>query len=220
MEDAVIKKKVDDFAKWMNLAAEAKKEIDKFKAEFQKQAEDLMKDKKVKQVEFWGTNNSKVTVTTTETLKLVSYNFLLKVIGEVLIKDFVKEEPQHKLSDPFKRLLTALFQGNYIEQPVDEVIAQISNDEKTRKTLKKKLKGNWEKDVDNLKAIAGLEDKEAEHYAFFVQEAINYDKIVNLLEAAGHHPGSVEFKAAIEKIRHAVVVEEGIKVGLECEIAV
>lgn len=220
MDEAILKAKVDEFAKWVNLAAEAKKEIDKFKADFQKQAEDLMKDKKVKQVEFWGTKNSRVTVTTTETLKLVSYHFLLKVIGEVLIKDFVKEEPQYKLSDPFKRLLTALFQGNYIEQPVDEVIAQISNDEKTRKTLKKKLKGNWEKDVENLKAIAGLEDKEAEHYAFFVQESINYDKIVHLLEAAGHQPDSVDFKAAIEKIRHAVVVEEGIKVGLECEIAV
>lgn len=217
MDEAILKAKVDEFAKWMNLAAAAKKEIDKLKAEFQKEAVELMKDKKVKQMEFWGTKNAKVAVTTTETLKLVSYNFLLKVIGEVLIKDFVKEEPQYKLSEPFKRLLTAIFQGDYMEQPVDDVIAQISDNEKIRKTLKKKLKGNWEKDVENLKAIAGLDDGEAEHYAYFIQEAKNYEKIAHLLEAAGHAQNSDGFKKALDNIRHAVVVEEGIKVGLESE---
>jgi len=217
MDEAVMKAKVDEFAKWVNLAAEAKKEIEKLKAEFQRQAVELMKDRKVKQVEFWGTQNAKVAVTTTETLKLVSYHFLLQVVGETLLKDFVKEEPQYKLSEPFKRLLTAIFQGAYVEQSVDEVIAQITGDEKTRKTLKKKLKGNYEKDVESLKVIAGLTDKDAEHFAYFVQEAVNYGKIVHLLEAAGYARNTEDFTKALDAIRHAVVVEEGIKVGLEAE---
>ncbi|MDQ7791233.1 MAG: hypothetical protein RDV00_03785 [Clostridia bacterium] len=217
MDEAVMKAKVDEFAKWVNLAAEAKKEIEKLKAEFQRQAVELMKDRKVKQVEFWGTQNAKVAVTTTETLKLVSYHFLLQVVGETLLKDFVKEEPQYKLSEPFKRLLTAIFQGAYVEQSVDEVIAQITGDEKTRKTLKKKLKGNYEKDVESLKVIAGLVDKDAEHFAYFVQEAVNYGKIVHLLEAAGYARNTEDFTKALDAIRHAVVVEEGIKVGLEAE---
>ncbi len=217
MDEAVMKAKVDEFAKWVNLAAEAKKEIEKLKAEFQRQAVELMKDRKVKQVEFWGAQNAKVAVTTTETLKLVSYHFLLQVVGETLLKDFVKEEPQYKLSEPFKRLLTAIFQGAYVEQSVDEVIAQITGDEKTRKTLKKKLKGNYEKDVESLKVIAGLADKDAEHFAYFVQEAVNYGKIVHLLEAAGYARNTEDFTKALDAIRHAVVVEEGIKVGLEAE---
>lgn len=216
MEQAAIKAKVDEFAKWVNLASAAKKEIEKLKADFQKQAVDLMKDKKVKQVEFWGSNNAKVAVTTTETVKLVSYSFLQKVIGE-LLKDFVKEEPQYKMSEPFKRWMTAIFQGDYVEQTVDKVIAQITDDEKTRKTLKKKLKGNWKKDMETLKIIAGLDDKEAEHFAYFVQEAKNYENIVHLLRAAGYEPGDEGFKAALEDIRHAVIVEEGIKVSLEAE---
>jgi len=217
MDEAVMKAKVDEFAKWVNLAAEAKKEIEKLKAEFQRQAVELMKDRKVKQVEFWGTQNAKVAVTTTETLKLVSYHFLLQVVGETLLKDFVKEEPQYKLSEPFKRLLTAIFQGAYVEQSVEEVIAQITGDEKTRKTLKKKLKGNYEKDVESLKVIVGLGDKDAEHFAYFVQEAVNYGKIVHLLEAAGYARNTEDFTKALDAIRHAVVVEEGIKVGLEAE---
>lgn len=215
MDEAVMKAKVDEFAKWMNLAAAAKKEIEKLKADFQKQAVELMKDKKVKQVEFWGSASAKVAVTTSESLKLVSYHFLLEIIGATLLKDFVREEPQYKLSEPFKRILTAIFQGDYMEQSADDVIAQISNDEKTRKTLRKKLKGNWEKDIENLKSIAGLDDKEAEHFAYFVQEAKNYEKIVHLLEAAGHERDGDGLKAAMDKIRHAVVVEEGIKVSLE-----
>lgn len=220
MDEAVIKLRVDEFVKWTSLMDEAKKEIEKLKAEFQKKAMELMKNKKVKQVEFWGTGNSRVAVTTTETLKLVSYNLLSKIIGETLIKDFVREEMQYRLSEPFKRILAAAFQGNYVEQSLNGVINQITADEKTKKALKKKLKGNWEKDVESLKIIAGLGKNEAEHYAYFIQEAVNYEKIVYLLEAAGHvrsDDGDNGFKSAMENIKHAVVVEESIKVSLERE---
>lgn len=219
MNEAVMKAKVDEYVKWVKLAAEAKQEIEKLKAEFQREAQELMKDKKVKQVDFWGSQNARVTVTTSETLKLVSYQFLLKAIGETLLKDFVKETVEYKLSAPFKRLLAAVFQGDYVEQSLDEVIAQISGDEKTRKTLKKKLKGNYKKDVEHLKAIAGLDDETAEYWAYFVHEAANWEKILHLLEAAGYKRGTAEFNEALEAIRHAVIVEEGIKVSLEAESA-
>jgi len=215
MDEAVIRNMVDDYIKWDSLLSEAKEEIEKIKGKFQELAIGDMKDKKVKQVEFWGNKNGKVVVTTTETLKLVSYNFLLQIIGEVLLRDFVKVDPQYKLSEPFKRILTSVFQGTYTDQSVDEIITQISDDIKVRKTLKKKLKGKWDKDVESLKVIAGLNDKEAEHYAYFIQEAINYDKIAHLLEAAGHKRNTDAFEVALEAIKHAVVVEEGIKVGLD-----
>jgi len=212
-----IKDKVDEYVKWDNLLAAAKKEIEKLKVDFQKRGLELMADRKVKQVEFWGNENNKVVVTTTETLKLVSYNFLQKVIGETLLKDFVREEPQYKLSEPFKRLLTAVFQGTYVEQPAQEIIAYLTDDEKTRAALRKKLKGNWEKDVKSLQIIAGLSREDAEHYAYFIAEAMNYEKIVHLLEAAGYEKDSDAFRAALDSLRHAVVVEEGIKIGVESE---
>ncbi len=212
-----IKAKVDEYVKWDNLLAEAKREIEKMKAEFQKKGLELMADRKIKQVEFWGNENSKVVVTATETLKLVSYQLLQDVIGERILKDFVKEETQYRLSEPFKRLLTAVSQGNYVEQPAQEIINQLTNDEKTRLALKKKLKGNWDKDVKSLQAIAGLGRDEAEHYAYFIQEAMNYEKMAHLLRAAGYEPGGQAFVAAMENVRHAVVVEEGIKVGVESE---
>ncbi|MCL6560891.1 MAG: hypothetical protein K6U74_19285 [Firmicutes bacterium] len=217
MDDAVVRAKVDEYVKWDSLLSAAKKEIEKLKADFQILGLEVMKDRKIKQVEFWGNEKGKVVVTTAETPKLVSYNFLRQVIGDVLLKDFVKEETQYKMTEHFKRIVTAIVQGTYMEQSVDQIIAQITGDEKVRKTLRKKLKGKWEKDVENLQVIAGLSKKDAEHFAYFVQEAVNYDKIVHLLEAAGHEKGSGAFEAALGAIKHAVVVEETVKVGIESE---
>lgn len=211
-----IAQKVDELSKWAALAEEAKKEIEKLKGEFQKLGVEELQDKKVKQVEFWGSNNAKVVVTCSESLKVVSHTFLLQTLGDVL-KDFAKEEITYKYSEPFKRILTALFQGTYIDQPVDSVIAQITEDDKVRKTLKKKLKGNWEKDVQTLQNVAGITQKDAEHFAFFIQEAVNYEKIVQLLKTAGHEPDTPSFDIAIQAVKNSVIVEEGIKVGVEAE---
>lgn len=217
MDDAVIKAKVDEYVKWDAFLRAAKKEIENLKADFQKQGLKAMEDKKVKQVEFWGSDNGKVVVTTAETPKLVSYNFLKQVIGEAVLKDFIKEEPSYKMTEHFKRIATAISQGAYVEQSLDDVISQISSDESIRKALKKKLKGKWDRDVKNLQAIAGLPAGEAEHFAYFVQEAVNYDRIVQLMGAAGHEEGSAAFDAALKTVKHAVVVEESIKVGVEYE---
>ncbi len=215
MDNAVLRAKVDEYVKWDNLLNAAKKEIELLKADLQKEAVTRMKDTKVKQIVFWGSGNSKVVITTSETLKLVSHQFLLRVIGADLLKDFVREETQYKLSEPFKRIMTAILQGAYVEQTVDDVLAQIDTDDKARKTLRKKVKGNWEKDIEHLKNIAGLEQKEAEHFAFFIQEAKNYEAIVNLMEAAGYKTGGEDFQKALDSLRHAAIVDEGLKIGLE-----
>lgn len=217
MDESLVKAKVDEFVKWDRLAAECKTEIEKLKGEFQKLGIEGMQDKKVKQVDFWGNNKAKVIVTCSESVKVVSHTFLLQILGDIL-KDFAKEDTNYKYSDPFKRILTAIFQGTYFDQPLDDVIAQITPDDTVRNVLKKKLKGNWDKDVETLKNM-GLSQKHAEHYAFFVQEAANYAKIVQLLEAAGHKKESPTFEVALQAIKNAVIVEEGIKVGVQSEIA-
>lgn len=216
MDDMSIKDKVDEIVKWSNLASECKRELDKLKGEFQKFGLEEMSDKKLKQVEFWGSNNAKVVVTTSESLKVVSHTFLLQTLDYVL-KDFAKENTTYEYSAPFKRILTAICQGAYVEESLDNAISQVTTDEKTKKALHKKLKGNWEKDIETLKILVGLSQVDAEHYAYFIQEIINYEKIVNLLEAAGHHKDTQDFAIALKAIRHAVVVEEGIKVGIEAE---
>lgn len=216
MDEAVIKAKVDEFAKWDKLAADCKREIEKLKGEFQKLGIQALEDKKNKQVEFWGSNNAKVVVTQSESLKVQYHTFLKQTLG-VALQDFVKEEINYKYSKPFERILISIFQGTYVEQTLDDVIEQITDDEKKKKALKKKLKGNWEKDVATLEVLAELKPEEAQHYAYFVQEAVNYEKIMQLLKAAGYDKDSEDFEKTLQSIKTAVVVEEGIKVGVEVE---
>jgi hypothetical protein len=215
MMDALIKAKVDEYAKWAKLSEECKQVMEKLKGEFQKLGVEALNDKKSKQVEFWGTN-SKIVVTCSESLKVVSHTYLLKTLGDVL-KDFSKEKVTYDYSKPFENILISLFQGAYVEETLDDVIDQISTNDKIRKVLKKKLKGNWKKDVDTIQNVTGKTRNEAEYYAYFIQEAINYGKIIQLLETAGYHKGTDEFDAAVQAIRNAVIVEESIKVGLETE---
>lgn len=214
MNEEKIRYMVDEIAKWSKLAAECKKELDKLKADFQKLGADALSDKKIKQTEFWGTGNAKVIVTHSESVKVVSHTYLTQILNSIL-NDFAKEKITYEYTDPFKEILAAICQGDYMEQSFEDVIAQISNDEKVKKALRKKLKGNWKKDIQTLVNLAGLKHEDAEHYAYFIQEIKNYEKIVHLLEAAGHAEGTPEFDAALKAIRHAAIVEEGVKVGIE-----
>lgn len=214
MTNVDIRGMVDEIAKWSKLAADCKKELERLKGEFQKLGTDALSDKKLKQVEFWGTGNAKVVVTQSETVKVISHTFLSQTL-DYMLKDFAKEKVTYDYSEPFKQILAAICQGNYTEQSLDEAIVQITDDEKTRKALRKKLKGNWKKDVQTLINLAGLSKEDAEHYAYFTQEIMNYEKIVHLLEAAGHPKGSQDFDIALKAIQHAAIVEEGVKVGIE-----
>ncbi|NSW90243.1 MAG: hypothetical protein HPY74_06110 [Firmicutes bacterium] len=211
---AVIKNKVDELAKWSKLYSDCKAEIEKLKGELGQVGLDEMRNKKIKQVEFWGNDKAKAVVTQSEMLNVQFPEILKHTLGDI-IKDHMSEEIRYKYSKPFERILISVFQEAYVRQTLDSVIKEITDDAKIRAALGKKLKGNWKKDVETLKNIAGLSQTNAEYYAYFVQDAINYEKIVQLLKAAGYNPDTQSFEEALQAIGRAIVVEEGIKVGIE-----
>lgn len=210
-----LKNLVDEYTRWDRLQREAKVEIDKIKAQIQEIALPEIENSKHKSARYFGTSNNIVTVTTSETVKLISYSFLKAVLGET-IEDFIKEEKSYKIADPFKKIVAPLCLGNYIEQKLADVIAQMNVDEKTAKVLKKKLKGDAQKDAKVLESL-GISPKDIEHWAYFIAEAMAYEKIVKMLEVAGHKEGTPEFEAAIADMKLAVITEEGLKIGIEYE---
>lgn len=216
MQKSEISQKVDEIAKWANLMEEAKKEFEKLKGEFQKLGTDELLDKKIKQVEFWGSNNAKVVVTESETLK-VQADCIIEELFYKVKEGIIKIEPSYKYSEPFKRILISVCQGTYIDQSFDDVIRQLPVDDKAKKVLAKKLKGNWKKDVETLKNIAGLSSEDAEHWAYCTQESLSYERIISLFRIAGYEYGTPEFYKAVASIKSAAIVEESIKVGIESE---
>jgi len=213
---ADIKQLVDDYAKWDRLGKEARKEIEKIKAQIQKAAVEMIENSKVKTVKYFGTDNNIAIATTSETVKMASVSFLRSVLGDVT-GDFVKEEePSYKMTDPFKKMMAPLCTGSYIEQKLDDVIAQMDVDEVTARLLKKKLKGDPERDAKTLASI-GMAPEDIDYWVYFISESIAYEKIVRLLEVAGYPEGTPEFETALKNLKLALIVEETLKIGIEYE---
>ena len=150
-----IKAKADRLVELTSQQSVIKAEIDEIKAWFEKLATDDLRDTKKKTIDYWGSNNSKVVVGNSETVKPVSMTMVKKLLGDVF-GDFVKEDTTYKMTDPCKRLFTMMFMGNYTEGSLDETIKAITTDEKIQRTLKKKLKGKYEKDTETLMILQGL----------------------------------------------------------------
>lgn len=148
-----------------------------------------------------------------ETVKPVSMTMVKKLLGDVF-GDFVKEDTTYKMTEPCKRLFTMMFMGNYTEGSLDETIKAITADEKIQRTLKKKLKGKYEKDTETLMKLVGLPEQEASDWAYLTAEIINWEWMLQILKSAEWKGTPQE---AVEIIRAAIIVDEGIKVTVEAE---
>ena len=212
---AEIKAKADRLVKLTNQQSVIKAEIDEIKAWFEKLATDDLKDTKKKTIDYWGSNNSKVVVGNSETVKPVSMTMLKKLLGDVF-KDFVKEDTTYKMTEPCKRLFSMMFLGNYTEGSLDETIKAITDDEKIQRALKKKLKGKYEKDTETLMKMVGLSEQEASDWAYITAEIINWEWMLQVLKSAEWKGTPQE---AVQIIKTAIIVDEGIKVTVEAEKA-
>ena len=215
MDAAEVKKKVDRLAELDRQMVAVKGEMETIKAWFEKQATDDLRDTKSKTVEYWGSENSKVVVGNSETVKPVSMTMVKKLLGDVF-KDFVKEDTTYKMTEPCKRLFSMMFLGNYTEGSLDETIKAITDDEKIQRALKKKLKGKYEKDTETLMKMVGLSEQEASDWAYITAEIINWEWMLQVLKSAEWKGTPQE---AVQIIKAAIIVDEGIKVTVEAEKA-
>lgn len=214
-EKTEIKTKADRLVELTNQQSEIKAEIDEIKAWFEKIATDDLKDTKRKTIDYWGSNNSKVVVGNSETVKTISMTMVKKLLGDVF-GDFVKEDTTYKMTEPCKKLFTMMFLGNYTEGSLDDTIKAITTDEKIQRTLKKKLKGKYEKDTETLMKMVGLSEQEASDWAYLTAEIINWEWMLQILKSAEWEGTPQE---AVEIIRAAIIVDDGIKVTVEAEKA-
>ena len=207
------REKVDRLAELNRRMAEIRSEAEEIKAWFEKEAAGDLKDTKSKTVEYWGNGNAKVVVGNSETVKPVSMTMVKKLLGGVF-GDFVKEETSYTMSASAKKLFAMMYPGNYTEGSLDETIRAISGDAKIQQTLRKKLKGKYEKDTETLMKTAGLPEREASDWAYLTAEILNWEWMLQILKAAQWQGTPRE---AVELIRAAVIVDEGIKVTVEVE---
>ena len=208
-----VKRYVDEYAALSLEAERIKGRMDWLKGYFETLATADLKDTKLLTAAYWGSQNSRVTVTNASTVKPVSLTMVKKLLGEIS-GDFIKTEITDTMTAPCKKLLAMAAQGNYTEGSLESVIEQISADPKIQATLRKKLKGRWDKDKAMLMKVAGLPEQEASDWAYLAAEVINWEWLTQVLKAASWEGSPQE---AIDIIRAAVIVEESSKVGIEAE---
>ena len=208
-----VRQYVDEYAALSLEAERIKGRMDWLKGYFETLATADLKDTKLLTAAYWGSQNSRVTVTNAATVKPVSLTMVKKLLGEIS-GDFIKTEITDTMTAPCKKLLAMAAQGNYTEGSLESVIGQISADPKIQATLRKKLKGRWDKDKAMLMKVAGLPEQEASDWAYLAAEVINWEWLTQVLKAASWEGSPQE---AIDIIRAAVIVEESIKVGIEAE---
>lgn len=194
--------------------AELTAEKDRLEGEIILASREDLENTKYKTVTYAAESGNRVTATIAETLK-VTYPSLLKNIFGAAYNDAVKEEVKYTLTAPAKRMLTKIWTGAYIKQPLNDAIAQLPVDDTTRKKLAKKLKGvNFETDKRNLINIGGLSEQEASEYAYLISEAAAWQAYNALLELNGITNDS-DIAEITRLIDTAMVVDESTKVSVE-----
>lgn len=201
--------KVQRYAEIKAEQEELKAEMDDIEADILKAAETDLKDTKFKTVSYADNNGNVITATNADNVKLI-YPSMLKVIFGKAYPDVVKEEITYKVSAPAKRLLAAIYNGEYIKNgSVDEILKCLNLDDKSFNALKKKLKGaNYDTDVKNLIKFAGIGETEAKENAYLVAEAIAWQDFKHLLLLNNRDFDDDIVKSAVDTIDSAVTVEQ------------
>ncbi|VYU54598.1 Uncharacterised protein [Eubacterium limosum] len=183
-------------------------------AEILAQAEQDLKNTKYKTVHYDGTMGDRVTATKAASVKVIYPSYLVSIFGDAY-KDVVKEETNYKLSEPAKRMMAGLYLNEYSELSIEDVLRDIEAPPEKKELLKKKIKGQrFATDKKNLMDIAGLDEKNAEIFAYFAAEAAVWNDFLKLMAVNGKNdPASID--RALELIDSAVMVDESTKIAVE-----
>lgn len=190
------------------------KEKELLEAEILAQAEKDLKNTKYKTVHYDGTAGDRVTATKAATVKIVYPSYLVAIFGDAY-KDVVKEETTYKLTESAKRMLSGLYLGEYAELTLEEVLRDLEVEPEVKEILKKKIKGQrFATDKKNLMNVAGLDETNAEIFAYFAAESTVWSEFLKLMAVNGKNdPASI--KRAMELIDSAVLVDESTKITVE-----
>ena len=194
--------------------AELKLEADMIEAEFLKEMEDDLKDSKYKSVEYSDGNGNRVTLTEADSLKIVYPSYLEHIFGTAY-DDVVSTEVKYKLNAGANRMLTAIYNGEYLRGgTVEELVGTLGLDDKTEKALLKKLKGkSFDTDVKNLVKLGGLNEEEAKENAYLVSEICAWEEFMKLLKLNGKDTEQ-DIAEALRWVDGAVTVEQTAKIKI------
>lgn len=188
-----------------------KKELEKVKAKLQIVAEEQLKDSKSGQVSFYGKDtHGIVTVQNTATVKAISEKDVYKLFKDDT-ENYISKSVNYTLKATLKSAMQPILTGEYIIATLEDTVKQITDDDKKRTVLMKKLKGKYEKDVNTLQSVLGYSRYQAETDAYIVKEVIAYETLKVILNSLG----VIDIQECITELKKIMLVEENIKVTVK-----
>lgn len=135
-----------------------KRNLDSYKAELQSRGAAVMDDRNQKYAKFYGKSGS-VSVNDAMKLTILNAEKLQEGIGEGIFAHGITrtEKVEYKPNSKLEKALKAIFMGDYtFEYTLDEFLEKLPPmDSKQKLLLRKKLKGEYEKDKATLLTVLG-----------------------------------------------------------------
>ena len=184
-------------------------------SKLQVEGESALENTKYKSVSYSGTSG-KATVTLADKVSGVMPSLFLDIFGKAF-PDLVNQKSILELNAEGKRIAAAVWNKEYCQGSVEEIVNSLSCDEKAKKSLLKKLNGkNFETDKKNLIRIGGLDEDSAKDYAYLIAEIIAWNKIKAIIKINNNGVFSQEaFEQFALNINAAVCVEQRTKITIE-----
>lgn len=184
-------------------------------SKLQVEGESALENTKYKSVSYSGTSG-KATVTLADKVSGVMPSLFLDIFGKAF-PDLVNQKSILELNAEGKRIAAAVWNKEYCQGSVEEIVNSLSCDEKAKKSLLKKLNGkNFETDKKNLIRIGGLDEDSAKDYAYLIAEIIAWNKIKSIIKINNNGVFSQEaFEQFALNINAAVCVEQSTKITIE-----
>ena len=184
-------------------------------SKLQVEGESALENTKYKSVSYSGTSG-KATLTLADKVSGVMPSLFLDIFGKAF-PDLVNQKSILELNAEGKRIAAAVWNKEYCQGSVEEIVNSLSCDEKAKKSLLKKLNGkNFETDKKNLIRIGGLDEDSAKDYAYLIAEIIAWNKIKAIIKINNNGVFSQEaFEQFALNINAAVCVEQSTKITIE-----
>ena len=184
-------------------------------SKLQVEGESALENTKYKSVSYSGTSG-KATVTLADKVSGVMPSLFLDIFGKAF-PDLVNQKSILELNAEGKRIAAAVWNKEYCQGSVEEIVNSLSCDAKAKKSLLKKLNGkNFETVKKILIRIGGLDEDSAKDYAYLIAEIIAWNKIKAIIKINNNGVFSQEaFEQFALNINAAVCVEQSTKITIE-----
>nr|DAO32949.1 MAG TPA: hypothetical protein [Caudoviricetes sp.] len=204
-------------AEWVTLDKQRKanaKQANQIKAELQARGLAYIDDHNERYVKFYGDTGS-CSVTDAMSLEVLNVDKLKALLtpGFFDSKVTVTVKPSYDYDKKLEQALKAIFTGDYSFENLEDFLDGLSPapDAKQKKLLLKKLKGDYEKDLETLEAVFGKSpDGDYDVELFYIHRIKNGELIKAFLPDEG-------LDYMLQEIRKVIIVETKTAIKLDYE---